>query len=415
MKQVFIIGAGPNPAQISGEALLHLQAAQVLIGAPRMVEPFSGLGKTIYPVYQPEKVAQLIKESSHSCFAVPVSGDVGFFSAAAGIHEALNEILRDEGEQADIRFIPGLSSLSCFFARLKMPWQDAALHSLHGAAGDIAGQVRRHRKTFCLTGNNLPAIGQALIRAGYGGLPVYIGENLGYEEEKITQTTAAALTERTSPALAVLLIINDGFDPRVRTGIADGEFCRGNIPMTKAEVRAVTLAKLAVSPGDICYDIGAGTGSVTVEMALAAYGGQVFAIEQKGEAVALIEENCRRFHVGNVTPVLGRAPEALHTLEALEKLPAANAVFIGGAGGKRKEILEYVVARNPLVRIVVNAITLESLAASLSLLRELGLAAIEAVQIGVAKAHKAGDSHMMLAQNPVFIISGGGKGGGGHA
>lgn len=426
MKQVFIIGTGPNPAQVSGRALAHLQEAEVLIGAARMVEPFAHLGKTVYPVYQPDKVAQVIKESSHSRFAVPVSGDVGFFSAAAGINEALQEANsretgsregagRQPGHQVEVHFIPGLSSLASFFAKLKMSWQDAALLSLHGAAGDIAGQVRRHRKTFCLTGNNLPEIGQTLINAGYGSLPVYIGENLDYENEQITKTTAAALAETSRASLAVLLIINEDFDSRVRTGIADEEFFRGDIPMTKAEVRAVTLAKLAVSPGDICYDIGAGTGSVTVEMALAAYGGQIFAIEQKGEAIALIEENCRRFHVGNVTPILGQAPAALATLEALEKLPAADVVFIGGSGGRMKEILEYVTARNPRVRIVINAIALENLASSLQLLTALGLPAIEVIQVSVAKANKVAELHMMTAQNPIFIISAGGKRSDSHA
>ncbi|MEL7622200.1 MAG: precorrin-6Y C5,15-methyltransferase (decarboxylating) subunit CbiT [Clostridiales bacterium] len=426
MKQVFIIGTGPNPAQVSGRALAHLQEAEVLIGAARMVEPFAYLGKTVYPVYQPDKVAQVIKESSHSRFAVPVSGDVGFFSAAAGINEALQEANNREagnregagqqpGQQVEVHFIPGLSSLASFFAKLKMAWQDAALLSLHGAAGDIAGQVRRHRKTFCLTGNNLPEIGQTLINAGYGSLPVYIGENLDYENEQITKTTVAALAETSRASLAVLLIINEDFDSRVRAGIADEEFFRGDIPMTKAEVRAVTLAKLAVSPGDICYDIGAGTGSVTVEMALAAYGGQVFAIEQKGEAIALIEENCRRFHVGNVTPILGQAPAALATLEALEKLPAADVVFIGGSGGRMKEILEYVTARNPRVRIAINAIALENLASSLELLTALGLPAIEVIQVSVAKANKVAELHMMMAQNPIFIISAGGKRSDSHA
>ncbi len=431
MKQVFIIGTGPNPAQVSGRALAHLQEAEVLIGAARMVEPFAYLGKTVYPVYQPDKVAQVIKESSHSRFAVPVSGDVGFFSAAAGINEALQEANSREissreisnreragqqpGHRMEVHFIPGLSSLASFFAKLKMSWQDAALLSLHGAAGDIAGQVRRHRKTFCLTGNNLPEIGQTLVKAGYGSLPVYIGENLDYENEQITKTTAAALAESSRASLAVLLIINEDFDSRVRTGIADEEFFRGDIPMTKAEVRAVTLAKLAVSPGDICYDIGAGTGSVTVEMALAAYGGQIFAIEQKGEAIALIEENCRRFHVGNVTPVLGQAPAALATLEALEKLPAADVVFIGGSGGHMKEILEYVTARNPRVRIVINAIALENLASSLEFLTALGLPAIEVIQVSVAKANKVAELHMMMAQNPIFIISAGGKRSDSHA
>ncbi len=411
MKQVFIIGTGPNPAQISGEALTHLQEAEVLIGAARMVEPFAHLGKTVYPVYQPDKVAQVIKESSHRRFAIPVSGDVGFFSAAAGINEALQETAgRGPGNRLEVRFIPGLSSLASFFAKLKMSWQDAALLSLHGAAGDIAGQVRRHRKTFCLTGNNLPEIGQTLIKAGYGSLPVYIGENLDYENEKISKTTAAALAETAGASLSVLLIINEGFDPRVRTGIADEEFLRGDVPMTKAEVRAVTMAKLAVSPGDICYDIGAGTGSVTVEMALAAYGGHVFAIEQKGEAVALIEENCRRFHVGNVTPILGKAPAALATLEELEKLPPADVVFIGGSGGQMSEILEYAMSRNPRVRIVINVIALENLTASLQLLTALGLSDIEVVQVSVAKANKVAGLHMMMAQNPIFIISAGGPG-----
>jgi cobalt-precorrin-6B (C15)-methyltransferase len=184
-------------------------------------------------------------------------------------------------------------------------------------------------------------------------------------------------------------------------GIPDEKFIRGSIPMTKEEIRVVTLAKLRLTTDSIVYDIGAGTGSVTVEIARICSTGKVYAIEREEEGINLIRANCRRFGVTNVEAVLGGAPEAL------KGLPQANAIFVGGSGGKLEEIIKQ--AKHSLApggRVVINAVALETLTAAQRLLVEQGFADIEIVSLAVTRWLQRGRVRMADALNPVFIISG---------
>jgi precorrin-6Y C5,15-methyltransferase (decarboxylating) len=188
--------------------------------------------------------------------------------------------------------------------------------------------------------------------------------------------------------------------PVVTHGIKDVLFERGQVPMTKNEIRSISLSKLQLRPGDIVYDVGAGTGSVSVEMALQAYEGSVYAVEFNEEALDLIRRNAEKFGAWNLEVVAGKAPEAL------ADLPAPDRAFIGGSKGNLAEILELLVKKNPKIRVVVNAITLETMAEALEQFRKLGFEDIDVVQIFAAHGKAAGSYHMMQGQNPVFIISG---------
>ncbi|HWR23797.1 MAG TPA: precorrin-6y C5,15-methyltransferase (decarboxylating) subunit CbiE [Feifaniaceae bacterium] len=394
MKRVAIIGVGMGADTVTGEGLNAIEQAEVLLGAPRMLSEFSRFEKPSYAVYEPEKVRALLDESKMRRFAVLVSGDTGFYSAADGLIETLSGY--------EVKLIPGVSSVSYFFAKIKRPWQDAALLSCHGRGANLTDTVRRNCRTFALTGGNLDALAKGLTEAGFGGLTVTVGESLGAENERIFTLPVNELVKTPVSNLSVLLIENPDAGARIRFGIPDGEFTRGNAPMTKSEVRAVSMSRLALSPDAVCCDIGAGTGSVTVEMALAAYEGHVYAVDQNEGAVSLVAENCRRFHIGNVTPVLGSAPGALSSL------PPMDAAFIGGSGGAMEDIFAAVLSKNPYARIVVNAIALETLHAAAGAFKAHGILP-EIVQLNAARAKPARGLHMMLAQNPIFIVSGGGK------
>lgn len=178
----------------------------------------------------------------------------------------------------------------------------------------------------------------------------------------------------------------------------DAAFIRGRIPMTKSEVRAVSLSKLELWEDSIVYDIGAGTGSVTVEAALAMRHGHVYAVEQKEEGCQLIRQNLEKFGVANATVVRGEAPDVL------AGLPIPDRVFVGGSGGRLSEILNFVRRRNPKVRIVINVAALETLAAIENYINEQNVEA-EIVSVQVAKAQKTGRYHLMQGQNPVYIIT----------
>lgn len=405
MKKVSLVSMGLGADTLSPEALQAIAEAEVLIGAPRMVElaealegvdaaATSGAPKASYPYYLPDEVNACIARENAQNYAVLVSGDVGFYSSAVSLAEVL--------QHYELRFIPGISSMNAFFARLKLPWHNAAFVSMHGRNANLVDTVRRNRLTFCLTGNNVAALGEALTQAGFGSLEAQVGENLGTSEERITRLSAEQLTEGSYSPLTVMLIKNDAFDASIPCGLPDSSFTRGEgVPMTKSEVRALALSRLRLHPRSQCWDIGAGTGSVSVEMALSAYEGTVFALERKQDALELLKQNCARFHVGNVEAIWGSAPEAL------DALPAPDAVFIGGSGGHMRQIVAVALEKNPGARLVIASITLETVSEALAALQEAGLEP-EIVQISTARGRRAGTLHLMEAQNPITLLSAGG-------
>ena len=183
-------------------------------------------------------------------------------------------------------------------------------------------------------------------------------------------------------------------------GIDDEQFIRGNVPMTKQDVRASVMARMNIAPGETIWDVGAGTGSVSVEMALAAKGGTVYAVECVSEGCELIRANREKFRTWNLTVVEGKAPDAL------EGLPAPDAVFIGGTRGNLNSILDVVFNANPEARICITAIALESLTAALSELTSRGLY-VKVAQIAASRSRKLSSYNMLTADNPIFIITGG--------
>lgn len=183
-------------------------------------------------------------------------------------------------------------------------------------------------------------------------------------------------------------------------------FIRGHIPMTKSEVRAVVLSKLELTPDAVFWDIGAGTGSVSVEAALWLWqtggnGGKVYAVEKEAEGIALIRENKERLapDFRNFYPVHQEAPEAFL------KLPPPSHVLVGGSGGRMGEILQEVFKKNPKARVVITAVTAETFASSIEIIRDGGFSDYEIVQIQVSRMEKRGKYHLQKAQNPVFVIT----------
>ena len=394
MKEINIIGMGMSEKTLTAEALALINDADILIGAKRLINEFSELNKPSYNAYLSNDILEIIEKTDAEKIAILVSGDVGFYSAA----EKLTETLKDYSPN----LIAGISSVSYFFAKCSLPWKDANLISCHGLDTNIVSSVRRNRFTFALTGKNIPELQKELVKYGFGDLKVWIGENLGSDEESIQESMISDLEGKEFSSLTVLIIENPDFDSRIRTGIPDEEFIRGKVPMTKSEVRAVCLSKLALSPNDIAYDIGCGTGSVTIEMAFSAYDGKVYAFDKNEEAIALLEQNCQKFHLDNVEPLCGLAPECLMGL------PVPDVAFIGGSSGNMEEIVSYLHGTNNEMRFVITAVTIESAMAGLDSLKNVGISG-DIVQVAVSKGRQIGDLHMLMAQNPIFIISGSGQ------
>ena len=394
-RKIFIIGAGPGGEKmLTAEARDALAESDAVIGAKSVADLLTVPGKPVIHEYLPQKVLETLDAHPSVRRAVVVMrGDTGFFSGAKKLLETL------QGE--DIAVFPGVSSAAVFAARLGTNWDDAVFLSLHGRDANLIRTVARSRKTFVLAGgeNTPQAILQKLCVYGLGDINAAVGERLSYPDERITHGTPALLQTGAYDPLSVLYLENDQAENGCRVGIPDAEFFRGDVPMTKAEVRAVSLAKLAPQTDSVVWDIGAGTGSVAVECARIAWNGQVYAVEKEADAAALIRQNKLKFRTDNLNVVEGDAPEAL------EELPAPTHVFIGGSGGKLNEIVALVLEKNPQAAIVVNAVTLETQAQAAALESQFGFELFETVSVQIARSRKAGAYHMMQAQNPVHVFS----------
>ena len=394
MKEINIIGMGMSEKTLTSEALELINEADILIGAKRLINEFSKLNKPSFNAYLSNDILEIIENEDANKIAILVSGDVGFYSAA----EKLVDTLKDYNPN----LITGISSVSYFFAKCRLPWKDANLISCHGLDTNIVSSVRRNRFTFALTGKNIPELQKELVKYGFADLKVWVGENLGSEEEYIQKTKISELEGKEFSSLTVLIIENPDFDSRIRTGIADEEFIRGKVPMTKSEVRAVCLSKLSLSPTDIAYDIGCGTGSVTIEMAFSVYKGKVYAFDKNEDAIGLLKQNCQKFHLDNVEGICGLTPECL------KGLPVPDVAFIGGSSGNMDEIVSYLYGINSKMQFVITAVTLENAMAGLNSLKNVGITG-DIVQVAVSKGKPIADLHMLIAQNPIFIISGSGE------
>lgn len=414
MRKVTIIGAGPgNPDLLSRAALDAIGIADVVIGAHRAL-----VGIDVPPdvvrcelVKTADIVAALTDAASWQRAVVVMTGDVGLFSGARRLVEALSG-----DAQVDVRVIPGISSASYLAARLARPWQDWRFASAHGVACDIVAEAERAGELFLVTsgGEDPSRLSGELVQAGFGDACVTVAERLSYPDERITCATASEITGQTFDDLNVMLIDFAGGAassrwPYASSGIPDELFIRGDVPMTKQEVRAVALAKLRLAATDTVWDVGAGTGSVSIEAALVARAGSVWAVERNATGVRLIRENADAFGCGNVHAVPGVAPEAL------AKLPVPDAVFVGGSAGELPSIVEAALEMNSQVRMCVPCVTVETLTEACALLSGSRFKGFEACQVSAARAEAVGSHHLMKAQNPVFLVSARGAGGEGGA
>ena len=394
--QVRIVGIGPGSREaMTREVSETIEVADCLIGAKRMLEAVARPGQHTCDAIAPQDIADFIRTHwEYRRFAVVMSGDTGFFSGTKKLLPLLSD--------CEVTVLPGLSSLTYLCARLGTSYEDVRPVSLHGREHDIVPDIRRNRRVFTLVGgeNGMGLLCKHLTEAGLGGVKVSVGESLSYPQERVTIGTAAELAEKTFNSLSVALIENDGADPIVTHGLPDEAFNRTeSVPMTKSEVRSVCLSKLALTEHAICWDVGAGSGSVAIEMALQAAAGQVYAIERKDTAVALLRENTRKFQLENLTVVPGLAPDACL------RLPAPTHVFIGGSAGNMRQILEEILEKNPNARIVATAVTLESVAELTQCMKTIPFACTEVVSMSIAKDRKAGPYHLMMGQNPIFIFT----------
>ncbi len=303
----------------------------------------------------------------------------------------------------------GISSVVYFCSRIGEGWADVKLLSRHGRDCNVIGNMRKHSRCLLLVSNveEVRDLGKEIHGAEEEGIlknvRIAYGYQLSYPEEETGWTDTEGIQKLEKKGLYVLFLKSEGAEDVVVTpGLPDEAFLRGKAPMTKEEVRALSLCKLRLTRHAVLYDIGAGTGSISLESALLCEDGKVFAIEFKDDAVELLKQNKEKFCTENLEIVQAKAPEGLMDL------PAPTHAFIGGSSGNMKEIIELLLEKNPKVRIVINCIALETISDIQKALKELDIKDADIVQIAASRAEALGRYHLLKAQNPIFIVSFGG-------
>lgn len=393
MKKIFIIGAG-----MGREGLLTKESNQLLLSCDeiyafdRLAELFSPFRKDIIRCSYAQLIG-LIKDSKALVIGILVSGDTGFFSIAKTLTDKL-------GVGYELESTCGINSLQYLCSKLKLSYENIKIISLHGRNNRILGSIAYNRYVFVLTGgaNNASDILKELLKAGLGEIEVTAGEKLSISGEKIISGSVLELSNYIFDDLTVLLFKNIAPSPK-EMPFFDEDFIRSKTPMTKQEVRWASVNCLKIMPSDIIFDIGAGTGSVSMEMGRKAYDGLVYAIEKEEASYELLKKNQKKLSAFNVIPIKGDA------LLEIKKLPTPNKVFVGGSSGELESIIQYLYELNPNIIFVVNAITIETLLEATKVFKALNFK-MNITCLNCSRNKAIGDYNLMIANNPVYIIVG---------
>lgn len=388
--KIYLIGIGMgNTLTLRAQQLI--ENADVIIGAKRMLESINE-AKTIFCSYKPDEIKEYLRDKPFERVCILLSGDTGFYSGAKKLVEALGEY--------ELELVAGISSVAYFFARLNKSWENTKLLSLHGRNDNVILYVKSYESVFVLLnrGEDIKVLCEKLCLYNMGNVVLHIGENLSYENEKITICKANEINSFNFSSLCVVLIENKNACNKSLYGLKDEEFIRGNVPMTKGEVRALSISRLELNKSSVLYDIGAGTGSVAVESALKLLNGKVYAVEKNSEAIELIKKNKIKFGADNLEIIEGVAPQVL------ESLPTPTHAFVGGSCGNLKAIIKLLFEKNNNIKIVVNAIALDTVAEIVNIIRDTNLNA-DIACVNVSKNKAVGNYQLMLGQNPVYIVS----------
>ena len=388
---------GGDPEGMTVRTMEAIKEADLVIGSKRLLESLKGYikSKTFEAAgfeKQLEIINDLLKKDPDKKIVVLFSGDTGIFSGA----ETLGKALSDAGFEYETE--PGVSSFALMAAAMKRSYRGALLLSAHGREINITQEIMKGRDIYVLTGGiNTPnKLCKQISESVLPSLKACVGTFLGYVNQRLICGTVSELSEMDFEGPAVLFIEAPSKITVSTPGIPDGEFIRGDVPMTKRMIRAAALSLLKPRETDVCWDLGAGTGSVSVELAM--FSGKVYAVERKPEAISLIEKNREKFGAWNIKVVPGEIEECIGELEMPDK------IFIGGSGGRLQSILERILEINPKADVVITAVTLDTLNLAVSVLEGCGRDP-EVMQIGVSRAEKTGKSRLLKAENPVFIIS----------
>jgi precorrin-6Y C5,15-methyltransferase (decarboxylating) len=397
---ILVLGLDPGALDAPARLLSLLAGVQVLAGGKRQLAAFPAFPGRRLPVTSPlDAVLDALDEARCQGLSVAVlaDGDPLFFGLGVRLAQRFGP--------ASLRFLPSPSAVQLAAARLGLPWAEAPVVSLHGRSdpAPLLAALSRAGRSFVYTDaeNSPAAIGRLLHDLCPEAFALTVFEDLNTPAERVRRLApdqAAALSF--SP---LNLVLAEEVRPRalpLTLGLPDSAFAAERGLITKAPIRAAGLAALALSPGHVLWDIGAGCGSVSVEAAALLTHGSVHALEQNPARLDLVRENLRRFGAWQVRPVLGQAPEAL------DALPDPDRVFLGG-GLPSPGVLEAAFHRlKPGGVLVAHCILLDSLALARAFFEARGLPA-EVTLIQAARSRPLAGDLRLEAMNPVFIVRAG--------
>lgn len=397
-QRIVVIGVGGSgPDSLTPAVLARIEQADQLWGGKRLLEHWADHpGEQMVIGSNIPRLIERLRHRDDQRIVILASGDPGFYGIAGTLLRRL--------PPEEVEIVPHVSSLQTAFARAGIVWSDAVMTSAHARPlAEIVGWARRASKLGILTDHkHTPAmIAQTLLDAGLPDCRTIVGERLGMPEEKLTDTRLANLPGMDFDELNVLLLVQDeGWQPQATFAPRpEDDYAHRRGLITKQDVRALSLTRLALRETDVAWDIGAGSGSVSVEMAELAWRGTVYAVERDKKNIGFIQKNICRYGTLNVKLIEGRAPDAL------ERLLAPDAVFIGGTGGAMESILDKVQQEaRPGCRVVINLATLENLNEALRITKSLGWAA-QVTQVNIAQGKGIRGRTRLDPLNPVFIVS----------
>lgn len=405
-REVHVVGIRPGRSLPGDPDVLGiLEGADLLVGREEFLAPWKHK-TTLVLKGGIDRIVNRVREVAEDggSVAIMASGDPNFFGIASVLRRSL------EGVRVVVH--PEISSMQVAFSRIGERWDDARFFSAHARPlGEIVQGLRSCDKACVLTsdGGQPAALARELMRQGQDGFRVYLCEELGGLRENVEEVSLEELSGRECLPLNLLVMLRRepgrgapaGVDALL--GLPDALFATPpgrSGRMTKRELRAVAVSLLMLGPSDILWDIGAGSGALSVEAARLLRDGTVYAVEEDGEDIEVIRENARRFGASNLRAVKGSAPEVF------DALPDPDAVFVGGSGGKLQGILRAAAARlRGGGRLVCNLVGLERVQAAMRSLGEAGMAC-EASLLQVSRLRRLGDAHILDPLNPVFVVYG---------
>jgi len=402
MKTVTIIGMGMGPKDLTAEHIKIIEKADILIGGQRLLDYFDGCAAQKKAIDKNlEDIIDFIKNNMTSqSIVVFASGDPLFFGIGARLIKTL-------GAQ-NVNIYPNISAVAAAFARIKEPWNNVRVVSLHGRnnEGLLFKTLENENLVAVFTDpkNNPARLAQRLMEEDFINFKMCVLESIGTPEERFAwyRLDRAAAMAFTEPNLAILKkSAKDLKENRpLHLGLPDNYYDHQQGLITKSEIRAITLAKLRLLKDHVLWDLGAGSGSVSIEACLLVPSGKVFALEKNPERIQQIEVNKRRFEVKNLKIIQTVLPEGL------EYLPCPDRIFIGGGGRDLVRIINAAVTfLKPNGLVVVNTVLMQNIQTATETLASLGFVTNQ-VQVQINRSRPMPWGNRLDAGNPVWIISG---------